>query len=516
MRLQLLAALLVTCVAFLAVIAHQGWLPLSGLGTSAASLAGLSLAYALPIVGVLDGLLIYSSETEQEMVAVERIEEYLAIKPQVDRSWPWADVSLQEPRMPIIKIQELYLRYKAGLPFALAGLSLSIQEGEKIGVVGRTGAGKSTLVSALLRLVEVDSGSILLRGQDTRSMSLHELRSSFGVVPQSPLILGGATVRDNLDPRGKRSNEELVDALKSVQLWKHLSSFVKKASGPKKEPSPSPVPSSASIAPLSPQGGSSSELSAEVRGGSGSSLVSLRDLDPTSSRPFTLPAAGRDFTLPAAGRDFTLSAAGRDEGEGRVGELLGVSPDSIKEVGRRSKGKASSSWDLWTRPWGREGVEASLRAPLLLNEEAGGQLRLEVREPMEMGDALSVLSLKIRGEGAAASDGDDGRWVGLSHGQKQLLCLARMLLKKSPIVLLDEISAAVDPSTAHLIHQVLDSELKTQGTTVIQIAHDLSVLDKSSDRIVLIENGAVAESGSASLLLQTPGSKLSTLAANAR
>ena len=100
------------------------------------------------------------------------------------------------------------VRYRSNTPLVLKGLSLSIRGGEKIGVVGRTGSGKSTLIQVFFRLVEPCGGKIIIDGVDICKMGLHDLRSRFGIIPQEPVLFQG-TVRTNVDPLGLYSEEEI-------------------------------------------------------------------------------------------------------------------------------------------------------------------------------------------------------------------------------------------------------------------------------------------------------------------
>lgn len=90
----------------------------------------------------------------------------------------------------------------------LKGITLNIQGGQKIGVVGRTGGGKSTLIQVLFRLVEPSGGNIIIDGIDICTLGLHDLRSRFGIIPQEPILFEG-TVRSNIDPIGQYSDEEI-------------------------------------------------------------------------------------------------------------------------------------------------------------------------------------------------------------------------------------------------------------------------------------------------------------------
>ena len=100
------------------------------------------------------------------------------------------------------------VRYRPNTPLILKGITISIGGGEKIGVVGRTGSGKSTLVQALFRLVEPAEGKMVIDGVDLCALGLHDLRSRFGIIPQEPVLFEG-TIRSNIDPIGKYSDAEI-------------------------------------------------------------------------------------------------------------------------------------------------------------------------------------------------------------------------------------------------------------------------------------------------------------------
>jgi len=97
------------------------------------------------------------------------------------------------------------IRYRANNPLVLRGITCTFEGGKKIGIVGRTGSGKTTLISAIFRLVEPAGGRILIDGLDTTSIGLHDLRSRLGIIPQEPTLFRG-TVRFNLDPLSEHSD----------------------------------------------------------------------------------------------------------------------------------------------------------------------------------------------------------------------------------------------------------------------------------------------------------------------
>ena len=110
------------------------------------------------------------------------------------------------------------MRHRPDLPAVLSDVSLQVQPGSKVGVVGRTGAGKSSLLQALFRLAEPESGAILIDSKDTSKLGLNPLRrQALSLLPQTPFVFSG-TLRENLDPFGHYSDEQLWEALMDVHL----------------------------------------------------------------------------------------------------------------------------------------------------------------------------------------------------------------------------------------------------------------------------------------------------------
>lgn len=100
------------------------------------------------------------------------------------------------------------VRYRPNTPLVLKGITLSISGGEKVGVVGRTGSGKSTLIQVFFRLVEPTGGKIIIDGIDISALGLHDLRSRFGIIPQEPVLFEG-TVRSNIDPTAQYTDDDI-------------------------------------------------------------------------------------------------------------------------------------------------------------------------------------------------------------------------------------------------------------------------------------------------------------------
>ncbi|XP_001372990.1 ATP-binding cassette sub-family C member 2 [Monodelphis domestica] len=317
-RLELVGNLVVFFSALLIVIYRDN---LKG------DMVGLVLSNALNITQTLNWLVRMTSELETNIVSVERINEYIKVKNEA----PW----LLEKRPPDnwpskgeIRFTDYKVRYRPELDLILHGITCNIEGTEKIGVVGRTGAGKSSLTNCLFRILEAAEGQITIDGLDIASIGLHDLRNKLTIIPQDPILFTG-TLRMNLDPFNKYSDEEVWMALELAHLKPYVAGL--------------------------PQG-----LSYEVS---------------------------------------------------------------------------------------------------------------------EAGDNFSI-------------------------GQRQLLCLARALLQKSKILIMDEATAAVDLETDHLIQVTIRKEFS--DCTVITIAHRLHTI-MDSDRVMVLDRGKIIEFDSPEKLLQRTG-----------
>ncbi|KAI6071753.1 multidrug resistance-associated protein 7 [Aix galericulata] len=208
-RLQMVGVAVITAIAGIAVIQHQKELGNPGL-------VGLALSYALSVTNLLSGLISSFTMTETMMVSVERTEEYTTDIP-VEPQDKVVQVAADWPSRGLVEFRHVVLAYRAGLPNALDGVSFTAYPGEKVGVVGRTGSGKSTLFLALFRMLELKAGRILLDGVDSRLVGLEELRSRLAIIPQDPFLFSGS-IRENLDPQGKRTDAELHEVLEQCHL----------------------------------------------------------------------------------------------------------------------------------------------------------------------------------------------------------------------------------------------------------------------------------------------------------
>lgn len=174
---------------------------------------GLALSYGLEVTTALMYMVRASSQIENSLVAVERVLEYTALPPEAPlESTPSTAPPPSWPTAGAVEFQHYSTRYRPGLPLVLEDLNLSIPAGARVGIVGRTGAGKSTLALALFRIIEPVEGAIAIDNVDTTCIGLNDLRPRLSIIPQDSAILAG-TVRDNLDPASVHTDEELWSAL---------------------------------------------------------------------------------------------------------------------------------------------------------------------------------------------------------------------------------------------------------------------------------------------------------------
>ncbi|KAM9999110.1 hypothetical protein ACTFIZ_002674 [Dictyostelium cf. discoideum] len=180
---------------------------------------GLVLSYALSITSSLNQGVLQAADAETKMNSVERISQYIkgAVEaPQI------IDDCRPSPDWPIngsIKFDNLVMRYREGLDPVLKGITCEIKAKEKIGIVGRTGAGKSSIVLALFRLIEASEGSISIDGENIAKFGLKDLRRNLAIIPQDPVLFSG-TLRENLDPFNECPDHELWSILDDIQLAK--------------------------------------------------------------------------------------------------------------------------------------------------------------------------------------------------------------------------------------------------------------------------------------------------------
>lgn len=303
-----------------------------------ASVIGLMLTYSLTVTQTLNWMVRQSCEIETNIVSVERIKEYTELPKEAPHQIPQNAPSISWPESGKIEFKKYNMRYRKGLDLVLKNLSFSVSPHEKIGIVGRTGAGKSSLTLALFRIIEADSGSIIIDGVDIQKIGLTDLRSRITIIPQDPVLFAG-TVRDNLDPFSVCSDQELWSVIEKSSLKPFIAKF----------------------------------------------------------------SDGLDHEILQGGENFSV-------------------------------------------------------------------------------------------------------------GQRQLICLARALIRKSSVLVLDEATAAIDVETDHMIQRTIRKEMK--DCTILTIAHRINTV-MDSDRILVMDQGCVAEFDSPAVLLSQKSSIFYSLAKEA-
>ncbi|KUF97479.1 hypothetical protein AM588_10006799 [Phytophthora nicotianae] len=187
-------------------------------------LVGVAFTYALSIDSRLSRLVHVWSWLEIGMVSPERIMAYASIAPEGEQSILAIEPSQPWPNTGNISFQDVVFSYKQGAASVLKGLSFNIQNNEKIGIVGRTGAGKSSLTMALFRINELVSGRILIDGIDIATMPLRTLRSNLSIIPQSPVLFKG-TLRAYMDPFDEFTDADIWSALEKVDMKTQVSAL---------------------------------------------------------------------------------------------------------------------------------------------------------------------------------------------------------------------------------------------------------------------------------------------------
>ncbi|XP_076389766.1 multidrug-Resistance like Protein 1 isoform X2 [Megachile rotundata] len=212
-RLEMVGNLIIFFAALFAVLNKD---------TIKSGVVGLSVSYALQVTQTLNWLVRMTSDVETNIVAVERIKEY----GETPQEAPWKNPNYTPPKeWPVqgtVEFKDYKVRYREGLELVLRGLSFSVKGGEKVGIVGRTGAGKSSLTLALFRIIEAADGKIFIDDIDIAKLGLHDLRSRLTIIPQDPILFSG-TLRINLDPFNCYTDDEVWRALEHA----HLKSFIK-------------------------------------------------------------------------------------------------------------------------------------------------------------------------------------------------------------------------------------------------------------------------------------------------
>jgi ATP-binding cassette subfamily C (CFTR/MRP) protein 1 len=215
LRMQLVGFAVVTLIVSSLVYLHRFLSP---------GLIGLAFTYALSVDGSLASLVMSWSWLEIQMVSPERIQEYGSIPAEGSQRPLVIEPDASWPRSSTVRFQDVVFSYKQGGLPVLKGLSFDIRNNEKIGIVGRTGAGKSSLTMALFRINELASGRILIDGTDIATMPLRTLRSKLSIIPQSPVLFKGS-LRGYMDPFDEFTDADIWSALEKVDMKAQVASL---------------------------------------------------------------------------------------------------------------------------------------------------------------------------------------------------------------------------------------------------------------------------------------------------
>lgn len=186
-----------------------------------AGMVGVVLAQVMQLSGVLQYAVRQAAETQNLMLSVERIMEYDSVAPEAPAIIPGRAPARPWPAAGVIEFRDVAMAYAPGAPLALRRVAFATRPCEKIGIVGRTGSGKSSLGFALFRVVEVAVGQVVVDGVDLARIGLRDVRTACCIIPQNPMLFSG-TIRSNLDPLDENTDETLWDALRRVNLVEYI------------------------------------------------------------------------------------------------------------------------------------------------------------------------------------------------------------------------------------------------------------------------------------------------------
>ncbi|KAM5179454.1 ATP-binding cassette sub-family C member 5-like [Mantella aurantiaca] len=212
-RLDLISLAIITVTAVCVVFMH---------GKIAPAYAGLAMSYAVQLTGLFQFTVRLVTETEARFTSVERINYYIKnLESEETCPVPEKSPSKEWPEKGAITFKNVEMSYRDNLPLVLKNISFSIRPQEKIGIVGRTGSGKSSLAMTLFRLVELSGGSISIDNIFIHSIGLEDLRKNLSIIPQEPVLFVGS-IRWNLDPMNQYTDEEVWKALEKTHMIQHV------------------------------------------------------------------------------------------------------------------------------------------------------------------------------------------------------------------------------------------------------------------------------------------------------
>lgn len=214
-RMDSLVFILLGLVSFLSVLVNrEGWFNVDP------AILGLSLSLLIQLAGLFQWCIRQSAEVVNQMVSVERILEFGNVQAEAELECR-GDVELLSsgwPKDGAIEVANVSARYRESLPLSLNNISFNIPSGARVGIVGRTGSGKSSLVQTLFRLLEAESGRITIDNVDISKIGLHALRTKISVIPQVPTLFSGCTIRENVDLFALHPDEKVKQVLQDCHL----------------------------------------------------------------------------------------------------------------------------------------------------------------------------------------------------------------------------------------------------------------------------------------------------------
>ncbi|KAJ9706091.1 hypothetical protein PVL29_001589 [Vitis rotundifolia] len=208
-RLEIISAIALSSAALALTLLPEG--------ASKSGFVGMALSYGLS----LNVFLVFTVQNQCSLanmiISVERLEQYMHIPSEAPEVIEHYRPPPNWPAIGEVEICDLKVRYQPNSPLVLQGISCKFEGGQKIGIVGRTGSGKTTLISTLFRLVEPTEGHVVIDGLNISTIGLYDLRSRLGIIPQEPTLFSGS-VRYNLDPLSRHTDHEIWEVLGKCQL----------------------------------------------------------------------------------------------------------------------------------------------------------------------------------------------------------------------------------------------------------------------------------------------------------
>lgn len=216
-RMDSLMFVFLSVASFLAVLFNdQDWFELD------AAILGLALTMILQLAGLFQWCIRQSAEVVNLMVGVERVLGFGNLPSEGSLESENDSLAPNWPQEGSVEVKDLSVRYRPSLPPSLNNVTFRIESGSRVGIVGRTGSGKSTLVQALFRILEAEKGSIFVDDVDISTLGLHKVRMGMSVIPQFPVLFSGCTVRENLDPFHKYDDVRIRKALADVHMMRAI------------------------------------------------------------------------------------------------------------------------------------------------------------------------------------------------------------------------------------------------------------------------------------------------------